>query len=56
MKKFSVISVSELWSKKKLALKVEKVLNESSNDGFEIVSVSFTYWGAMYMAYITLSK
>ena len=56
MKKYTVVSVSEFWSRKRLKLKVEKVLNDAVNDGFEIVSVSFANWGAIPMAYITLSK
>jgi hypothetical protein len=56
MKNYSVVSVSELWSRKKLKQKVEKILNDASQDGFEIVSVSFANWGAIPMAYITLCK
>lgn len=56
MKKYNVIYVSEFWSRRNLKLKVEKILNESSNNGFEIVSVSFANWGALPMAYITLCK
>ncbi len=37
MKKYTVVSVSEFWSRKKLKLKVEKVLNDAVNDGFEII-------------------
>ncbi len=56
MKRYTVVSVSEFWSRKRLKLKVEKVLNDAVNDGFEIVAVSFANWGAIPMAYITLSK
>ena len=56
MKKYTVVSVSEFWSRKRLKQKVEKILDEAVNDGFEIVSISFANWGAIPMAYITLCK
>jgi len=56
MKTYSIVSVSEFWSRKKLKQKVEKILNEATQDGFAIVSVSFANWGATPMAYITLCK
>jgi hypothetical protein len=45
------------WSTKKLTEKVESTLTQKSAEGYDIVSVSFSYnlWGTP-TAYITLSK
>ncbi len=43
--------------KEKLTEKVEQFLNEKANAGYEIVSVSFTYYeGAELIAFITIAK
>ena len=57
MKTYTVISESSMWSTKKLKSNVETVLNEKTQEGFEVVSVAFgfnTWW--VPTAYITLSK
>ncbi len=56
MKNYTIISISEFWTRKRLKQKVENALNEAVADGFEVVSVSFANWGAVPMAYITLCK
>jgi phosphosulfolactate synthase (CoM biosynthesis protein A) len=56
MKTYSIVTVSEFWSRKTLKQKVEKILNEATQDGFEVVSISFANWGVLPMAYITLCK
>jgi hypothetical protein len=57
MKTYTVISESSMWSSTKLKHKVEKVLNERTREGYEIVSVAFgiNIW-MIPTAYITLSK
>lgn len=43
--------------KEKLTEKVEHFLNEKANAGYEIISVSFTYYeGAELIAFITICK
>ena len=57
MKKYSIISESSMWSTAKLKQKVEIILNEKINDGYEVVSVAFgtnIWW--IPTAYITLRK
>jgi hypothetical protein len=57
MKTYSVISESSMWSTAKLKEKVEKILNEKTKDGYEVVSVAFglnIWW--IPTAYITLRK
>jgi hypothetical protein len=57
MKNYSVLSVSSMWSTKKLKLEVEKVLNQKASEGYEIVFISFafnTWWAPT--AYITICK
>jgi hypothetical protein len=46
-----------MWSCAKLKQKVEKILNERTKEGYEIVSVAFgiNIW-LIPTAYITLSK
>jgi len=57
MKTYTIITESSWRSTKILKEKVEKVLNEKTQEGYEIASVSF---GVNYMwkptAYITLCK
>ena len=57
MKTYSVISDSSMWSTAKLKQQVEKILNEKTQDGYEVVSVAFglnIWW--IPTAYITLRK
>lgn len=43
--------------KEELAKEVEQFLNKKVNEGFEVVSVSFTYYETMELiAFITLSR
>lgn len=43
--------------KEKLTEKVELFLNEKANAGYEIISVSFTYYeGAELVAFITICR
>lgn len=57
MKKYSIIKRSNCWSAETLRLEVEKLINEKSAEGYEIVTVSFgtNVWYAP-TAYITLCK
>ena len=57
MKNYSIITVYQDWFWGPLEEKVVKVLNEKSNEGYEIITVSFSRnsWGSQ-TAYITLSK
>ncbi len=57
MKNYSIIKLSTMWSTEGLKNDVEKLLNEKTAEGFEIVSVAFginLWW--MPTAFITLSK
>ena len=57
MKTYSIFSESSMWSTTKLKQKVEKILNEKTKEGYEVVSVAFgvnIWW--IPTAYITLSK
>ena len=57
MKKYEIIKISEMWSTNSLRKKVETLLNNKSNDGYEIVTVAFgvnLWW--MPTAYITICK
>jgi translation elongation factor EF-1beta len=54
---YSVISESTMWSTDTLKQKVERILNEKTRDGYEIVSVAFgvnMWW--LPTAFITLRK
>jgi translation elongation factor EF-1beta len=54
---YSVISESSMWSSDTLKQKVERILNEKTRDGYEIVSVAFgvnMWW--LPTAFITLRK
>lgn len=57
MKTYTIISESSMWSTAKLKSRVELVLNEKTQEGYEIVSVAFglnVFW--VPTAYITLKK
>ena len=57
MKTYTIISESSMWSTAKLKSRVELVLNEKTQEGYEIVSVAFglnVVW--VPTAYITLKK
>ena len=41
MKKFEIIRVSDWWSTDSLIEKAENVANQKSQEGYEIVSISF---------------
>ena len=54
---YSVISESSMWTTHTLKQKVERILNEKTRDGYEIVSVAFgvnMWW--LPTAFITLRK
>lgn len=57
MKKFEIIRVSDWWSTDSLIEKAENVANKKSQEGFEIVSISFGFsvW-IIASAYITITK
>jgi len=57
MKTYKIIKLSEIWSASELTTKVERILNQKSREGYEIVSVSFgvnMWW--MPTAFITICK
>ena len=54
---YSIIKESTMWSTDSLKQKVEKILNEKTKDGYEVVTVAFglnMWW--MPTAFITLRK
>jgi hypothetical protein len=57
MKKFKIIRVSDWWSTSSLMKKAEDVANQKSQEGYEIVSISFGFsvW-MIATAYITITK
>lgn len=57
MEQFRVITVSNMWSSKNLARSVELELKKLSGEGYEIISVSFSFnaWW-IQTAYITVKK
>lgn len=57
MKEYQILRVSNFWSTKTLREDTEKLINEKSAEGWEVVSVSFgvTIWLVLSF-YITLSK
>jgi hypothetical protein len=57
MKKFKIIRVSDWWSTSSLMKKAEDVANQKSQEGYEIVSISFglSVW-MIESAYITIPK
>jgi hypothetical protein len=52
---YSIIKESTMWSTNSLKQKIEKLLNEKTNEGYEIVTVSFgiNIW-YMPTAFLTL--
>ena len=57
MKTYKIIKLSAMWSTSTLTTRVEKILNEKTRDGYEIVTVSFgvnLWW--MPTAFITICK
>ena len=57
MKTYKVESVSLMYSTKKLNEHVEKLLNERAQEGYEVVSINYSYnmW-SIPTVYITFSK
>ncbi|GAB3721929.1 DUF4177 domain-containing protein [Spirosoma lituiforme] len=57
MKEYQILRVSNFWSTKTLREDAQKLINEKSAEGWEVVSVSFgvTVWLVLSF-YITLSK
>ncbi|GGD63290.1 hypothetical protein GCM10011514_29150 [Emticicia aquatilis] len=57
MKKFEIIRVSDWWSTSSLMEKAENTANQKSQEGYQIVNISFGYsiWLAP-SAYITITK
>jgi hypothetical protein len=57
MKKFKIIRVSDWWSTSSLMKKGGDVANQKSQEGYEIVSISFGFsvW-MIATAYITITK
>jgi hypothetical protein len=57
MKKFEIIRVSDWWSTSSLIEKAENVANQKSQEGYEIVGISFGFSVWMKVsAYITITK
>ncbi len=57
MKKFKIIRVSDWWSTSSLMKKAKNVANQKSQEGYEIVSISFGFSVQMIeSAYITITK
>ncbi|HZK94444.1 MAG TPA: hypothetical protein VFC67_09570 [Prolixibacteraceae bacterium] len=57
MKTYKIIKLSAMWSTSALTSKVERILNEKTSDGYEIVTVAFgvnLWW--MPTAFITICK
>jgi hypothetical protein len=57
MKQYTIVKESSMWSTKQLIAKVEKILNEKNQEGYQIVSVSFglnIWW--IPTAFITICK
>ncbi len=54
---YTILTESTMWSTDTLKQKVERILNEKTRDGYEIVSVAFgvnMWW--LPTAFITLRK
>lgn len=54
---YSIVKESTMWSTNSLKKKVENILNEKTNEGYEVVTVAFglnMWW--MPTAFITLRK
>lgn len=57
MKQYTIVKESSMWSTKQLITRVEKLLNEKNQEGYQIVSVSFglnIWW--IPTAFITICK
>jgi hypothetical protein len=57
MKTYKIIKLSTMWSTSSLTAEVEKALNETTGNGYEIVSVAFginIWW--MPTAFSTVCK
>ena len=57
MKRYQIIKITEMWSTDTLMRNAEAYINIKSNEGFEIVTVSFgvnLWW--MPTAYITICR
>jgi hypothetical protein len=57
MKQYTIFKESSMWSTKHLITRVEKLLNEKNQEGYQIVSVSFglnIWW--IPTAFITICK
>ena len=57
MKKIEIIRVSDYWSTSSLIKKAEDIANQKSQEGYEIVSISFGFsvW-LIASAYITIKN
>ena len=57
MKNYSIIKRSTMWSTKGLKNDVERLLNEKTTEGYEVVSVAFgvNLW-LMPTAFVTVCK
>ena len=57
MKQFRVFKISNMWSTARLTKDVENELKKITNEGYEIISVSFGFnsWG-IPTAFITTSR
>ncbi len=43
MKQFGVFKISNMWSTSRLTRNVENELNKLTNEGYEIINVSFSF-------------
>lgn len=55
MKSYETIACVSWWSAERLGARVQAVLNEKTQQGYEVLSVSFDSFFA-YTAYITVRK
>ena len=57
MKQYQIFHVSGTWSGSKMMAEAEKLINQKSADGWELISVQqgFTMWLTLCM-YVTMSK
>jgi hypothetical protein len=54
MKEYKIISKHSWWSSCKVKSDIEKVINKYAQNGWKVVSVSFSYYG--YYAFATLER
>ena len=57
MKEYRIIKLSTMWSSETLRTDTEKLINEKTKDGYQIVTVAFgvnMWW--MPTSYITIRK